>query len=303
MGASTSVASAARFAVHRGCFVRGMSSPRCLGCGDSEERIGVGSGKPVTRERIIMRMPSYWCVRWLWVACLFVPFLPACGASSSALHTDFPEEVSSDVECEAPDADQCVVFACEGALAECGLFACDDVDPALSASARRELGVRNVSHPYRPVRPPGRLPPRDYRRSGIRQAARPRMVFHFGYRYGYLPAFPPQDGSRLVKHHLFPQEELLARWFARHGINIHEFTMVVPEHLHLRVHNPGGRGGPWNAAWREYMNANLHRRRIPKEELLRKSLELAFRFDIAGPIVPYYGHPIPPPGPQLFADP
>ncbi|GEN05334.1 Myxococcus xanthus paralogous lipoprotein family TIGR02269 [Myxococcus fulvus] len=107
----------------------------------------------------------------------------------------------------------------------------------------------------------------------------------------------------MVKHHLFPQEELLARWFARHGINIHEFTMVVPEHLHLRVHNPGGRGGPWNAAWREYMNANLHRRRIPKEELLRKSLELAFRFDIAGPIVPYYGHPIPPPGPQLFADP
>ena len=129
------------------------------------------------------------------------------------------------------------------------------------------------------------------------------MAFHFRYRYGYLPAFPNMGGSRLVKHHLFPQEETLARWFVRHGINIHEFTMVVPEHLHLRLHNPGGRGGPWNAAWREYMNANLHRRHIPKEELLRKALELAFRFDITGPIVPYYGQPIPPPGPWIFADP
>ncbi|HEY0096682.1 MAG TPA: DUF2380 domain-containing protein, partial [Archangium sp.] len=58
-------------------------------------------------------------------------------------------------------------------------------------------------------------------------------------------------------------------------------------------------GGPWNAAWRQFMRANEHRL-VSKEEMLRKAFELAFRFDIAGPIRPYYS-PVPPPGPQLLA--
>ncbi|HEX8822762.1 MAG TPA: hypothetical protein VF794_22745 [Archangium sp.] len=36
------------------------------------------------------------------------------------------------------------------------------------------------------------------------------------------------------------------------------------------------------------------------KELLAKSFELAYRFDIVGPIVPY-GHTLVPPGPQMFA--
>lgn len=244
------------------------------------------------------RRPTFPVVMLLLASCL-----SACGTSSPAQRAWDVAGAREDATCEAPDTDECVVFACDGALAECGLFGCEDVERGEVSRNPPEHGVLRVSGAYRPVRPPGRPPPRDYRRSGIRQGVRPRMVFHFRYSYGYLPAFPDLGGSRLIKHHLFPQEELLARWFTRHGINIHEFTMVVPEHLHLRVHNPGGRGGPWNAAWREYMNANLHRRRIPKEELLRKAFELAFRFDITGPIVPYYGHPIAPPGPQLFTDP
>jgi hypothetical protein len=39
---------------------------------------------------------------------------------------------------------------------------------------------------------------------------------------------------------------------------------------------------------------------VPKEEILSKAFELAFRFDIVGPIMPYYS-PVPPPGPQLLA--
>ncbi|HZH16537.1 MAG TPA: TIGR02269 family lipoprotein [Archangium sp.] len=232
--------------------------------------------------------------------------LSACGTASPAVRAwDGVAQLDAE-ECENPHEDACVVFACDGELGECGLFGCDAVDPEAIADARLAHGVQLASGGYRPVRPP--LPPsqrvvRDYRRSGIRQGTRPRMTFHFRYSYGYLPAFPNMSGSRLVKHHLFPQADPLARWFLRHDINIHEFTMVIPEHLHLRVHNPGGRGGPWNAAWRDYMNANLHRRHIPREELLRQALELAFRFDVTGPIVPYYSHFSPPPGPQLFAAP
>jgi len=47
------------------------------------------------------------------------------------------------------------------------------------------------------------------------------------------------------------------------------------------------------------MNAN-QRRKVPQEEMVRKAFELAFRFDIVGPIVPY-GHQVAPVGPQLLA--
>lgn len=123
------------------------------------------------------------------------------------------------------------------------------------------------------------------------------MTFHFRYRHGFLPAFPRLEG-KLIKHHLFPQKPRLAAWFQAQGINVHEWTMVIPEHVHLRVHR-GARGGLWNEAWRQYREENLGHR-ITREDLLRKAFELALRFDIAGPIRSYYG-PIPPPGPQLVA--
>ncbi|HZI03122.1 MAG TPA: DUF2380 domain-containing protein [Archangium sp.] len=65
---------------------------------------------------------------------------------------------------------------------------------------------------------------------------------------------------------------------------------------------PGGapaRGGLWNQAWRDFKNANQGRA-VPPEELLAKAFELAYRFDIVGPIVPY-GHTLVAPGPQMFA--
>jgi len=123
------------------------------------------------------------------------------------------------------------------------------------------------------------------------------MTFHFRYRHGFLPAFPRLDG-KLIKHHLFPQEPRLAAWFQGQGINVHEWTMIIPEHVHLRIHR-GARGGLWNEAWRQYRDANSARR-VPPEELLAKAFEFALRFDIAGPIRSYYG-PIPPPGPQLVS--
>jgi uncharacterized lipoprotein (TIGR02269 family) len=123
------------------------------------------------------------------------------------------------------------------------------------------------------------------------------MTFHFRYRHGFLPAFPRLEG-KLVKHHLFPQEPRLAEWFKAQGIDIHAWTMVIPEHIHLRIHR-GARGGPWNDAWREFLQANRYRR-MSQEELLRKAFELAFRFDIVGPIIPY-SHQLVPEGPQLLA--
>jgi uncharacterized lipoprotein (TIGR02269 family) len=124
------------------------------------------------------------------------------------------------------------------------------------------------------------------------------MTFHFRYRHGFLPAFPRLDGP-LRKHHLFPQANEFREWFRAHGINVHDWTMIISARTHLRIHGGDGRGGPWNEAWREFMRANLHRR-LTQEELILKAFELTYRFDIVGPIIPY-GHTLVPPGPQLHA--
>jgi hypothetical protein len=57
--------------------------------------------------------------------------------------------------------------------------------------------------------------------------------------------------------------------------------------------------GLWNAVWQQYYRANRDCL-VPRKELIRKAFELALRFDIAGPLRPYYA-PVPPPGPQLLA--
>ena len=216
--------------------------------------------------------------------------LAACAPASPALRAWEDDET---ITCEDTGADECVVLACDEG--ECGLFDCEDVDPEALTRAPLTHGAelaRNFQRP--PYRAPGTQ--RNWRRAGLREDARPRMTFHFQYRHGYLPAFPRLEG-KLIKHHLFPQAQEFRGWFNKSGVNIHEWTMLIPEHVHLRIHR-GAKGGPWNAAWRQFMGANPIP--PPREVMIRKAFELALRLDLAGPIMPYYA-PVPPPGPQLLA--
>jgi len=236
------------------------------------------------------RALSCCCLLSLFLASLL---LTACATSAPAPRAW--EEVSSEGSptCDDPDADQCVVLACDEG--ECGVFSCEDVDPEALAKVPQVHDVELAQFFRPPFRSPGTQ--RNWRRAGLREDARPRMTFHFRYRQGFLPAFPRLDG-KLVKHHLFPQAQEFRRWFRDCGINIHEWTMLLPEHVHLRIHR-GANGGLWNAAWQHYYRANRDRL-VPRDELIRKAFELALRFDIAGPLGPYYA-PVPPPGPQLLA--
>lgn len=218
--------------------------------------------------------------------------LSACATVSPAPRAWDGVEHDGLTDCYDVEADQCVVLACEDG--ECGFFRCEDVELEALADATLEHGVELAR--YRPpVRAPGAH--RNWRRTGLRQGAQPLMTFHFRYRHGFLPAFPRLEG-RLVRHHLFPQEAKLAAWFRAQGIDIHEWTMLLPEHVHRRIHR-GAQGGPWNEAWRQFREAH-EGRRVSREELLRKAFELSLRFDIVGPIMPYYA-PVSPPGPQLRA--
>lgn len=234
--------------------------------------------------------------RW-WFLVVLLPF--GCGTPSSVARAWDAAEWDVTSGCEDPGIDQCIVLACDGDAGECGVFGCEDVDAAAVASAPLSHGAELArgGPPYRPlVRNPGLN--RHWRRTGLREGTRPRMTFHFRYREGFLPAFPRLEG-KLIKHHLFPQAPELAAWFKRQGINPHDWTMAIPEHVHLRIHGDGARGGSWNRAWRDFRDANRGRK-VPPGELLAKAFELAYRFDIVGPIVPY-GHTLVPPGPQMFA--
>ena len=216
--------------------------------------------------------------------------LLACSTSSPSVRAwEDAERVES---CEYLDAEQCVALACEGG--DCGLFDCEDVEVQALASIQHAVELaQGYSRP--PHRPPAF---RNWRNTGVRPHARPRMTFHFRYRQGFLPALPREPG-KLVHHHLFPQQRELALWFAQNGVDIHKFTILIPEHIHRQIHSGTGRGGMWNQAWREYRRAMGDRPMHP-EELHRKAVELIFRFELTGPVVPYNARIGPfPPGPQL----
>jgi uncharacterized lipoprotein (TIGR02269 family) len=216
----------------------------------------------------------------------------ACAAPSPFTHAGTDGAYAA--ACEESDADQCIVLACDEG--ECGVFNCEDVDPEAMARAPLAHGAELA----RGFRPPFRAPgvQRNWRRAGLRDGARPRLTFHFRYRDGFLPAFPRLEG-RLIKHHLFPQAQEFRDFFRKNEIDVHAWTMAIPEQVHLRIHRGPGPGGAWNEAWRQFMMANPSRK-VPREEMLGKAFELAFRFDIVGPIMPY-GHTVAPVGPQLLA--
>jgi uncharacterized lipoprotein (TIGR02269 family) len=236
-------------------------------------------------------------VRWRWL--LVVVLLFGCGTPSPAARA-WEDAARDDAStCEAPEDDQCVALACEGEEGVCGLFSCEDVASEPVARASQAQGADEVrSAAFRPP-PRGPGPFRHWRRLGVREGARPRAQFHFEYRFGFLPAFPRYEG-KVIKHHLFPQAQEFRRWFGRAGIDPHQYTLVIPEHIHFRIHAGDGRGGLWNAAWREYVLAHLEAP-PPTEVIFRHAFKLAFRYKLVGPIVPYH-HRVAPIGPQLYGD-
>jgi uncharacterized lipoprotein (TIGR02269 family) len=218
---------------------------------------------------------------WLLVAsCL----LTACAPSHPVLRAW--EDAAPAAGCEAPELDSCVTLACEEAL--CGFFRCEDV--LVEDSSRSEVERVQFARPLPPMGPvrPGRV-----RRWSpwLRSGAEPVMTFQW-YAASQPRPLPPRPplalpAPRMQKHHLFPQAEDLALWFKRHGINIHDYTMLIPEHVHRRIHAGGPRGGMWNEAWREFKDS-YGDRPPSREEIYRHAGVLIFRFELSGPVQPYF---------------
>ncbi|TSC23091.1 TIGR02269 family lipoprotein [Corallococcus sp. Z5C101001] len=202
--------------------------------------------------------------------------MAAC-ASSTPLQQRWDE---AEAECGDASEDACVTLVCGDTA--CGFYRCEDV--AGEVVLARGLPPRPPPVAVAPA--PGSGPRRNWGGSmDLPGGAEPVMVFPW---YGSAKPVPPQrqlPAGRFEKHHIFPQAQDLARWFKARGIDIHQYTIPIPVHVHRRIHGGGPKGGLWNEAWREFSKAN---RSATPPEIFKHAGELIYRFQLlGGPIQQY----------------
>ncbi|MBN1207084.1 MAG: TIGR02269 family lipoprotein [Myxococcaceae bacterium] len=90
-------------------------------------------------------------------------------------------------------------------------------------------------------------------------------------------------------HHLFPKE--FKEWFREKGIDIDQYTMPLEVEEHRRIHR-GKDGGPWNEAWRKYIENNPN---ALKPEIEKYAGQLIYEFRLYGLVVPFRPRVPPPP--------
>ncbi|WP_043428442.1 SitA6 family polymorphic toxin lipoprotein [Cystobacter fuscus] len=208
--------------------------------------------------------------------------LAACASSGPLLVEDsFPaEEVSSWEEGCADE--RSLVLACrEDEEETCGFFRCRDV-------AHREvlLAYRGGGGPVLPGASPA--PRRWWGPTHIWPRDRePIFTFRVNRHFDRQPlpfSLPP---GRWARHHLLPQAEEFREWFHSQGIpDIHQYTILIPESVHIQIHSAGPRGGLWNQAWRDFKTAQPD---ASSAEIYRHAGALLYRFQLTGLIVPYHG--------------
>jgi uncharacterized lipoprotein (TIGR02269 family) len=90
------------------------------------------------------------------------------------------------------------------------------------------------------------------------------------------------------RHHIFPQA--FREWFTAQGVNIDEYVILLEVEKHRSIHR-GANGGPWNAAWYQFI---ISHREAKPEEIYRFAGQLIYEFQLFGPVVPYWRQPIRP---------
>ncbi|NMO19069.1 TIGR02269 family lipoprotein [Pyxidicoccus fallax] len=214
---------------------------------------------------------------------LWVVLLTACASTNvTQQRWEVAEAVAE--ECDDPGADLCTTFIC--GVGACALYSCEDVDPGRLVRAQVAVPVR----PPTPARPfPTPTSPQRYWGSmqGLPADAEPIFIIPWNetseeYAARLRRELEETPTRTWVKHHVFPQA--FKRWFERQGVNIHEWTLVIDKQVHERIHR-GKSGGPWNAEWDAYIRLNP----FAKQQAIHLfAVQMIFRFDLAGPVVPYY---------------
>lgn len=213
--------------------------------------------------------------------------LPACAAIEPPPPQNRTEiiDVASWREIPPGEAAQCWE-ACQCAVFLCGDGTCG-FQPRCESG--EELEGRIVLARGPPLVAPPASPGSPRRWWGGRQRlpgdSPPVFIIPWRQPRRELPLLPSQALARWVRHHLFPQRRDLARWFERQGVEIHQFTMILPNDVHLSIHRGGPRGGRWNEAWAEFRRANPN---ASSEEIYRHLGRLLYEFELSGPVQPYW---------------
>jgi uncharacterized lipoprotein (TIGR02269 family) len=216
--------------------------------------------------------------------------LTACATSTPTVRKDeAPETVSSSWE-EAREDPSCVVPLCDEE--RCAVWRCRDVveaetHPVLLAQATvveplpSLPQVHNASRWWGvPLAAPTRADP-VFEIPWHNWRERERLKLK---EYRFHCIIRPREPFQ--KHHIFPRQRVLALWFESRHIDIHAFTIRIPESFHTWLHSGGPEGGQWNEAWRQFMREN--RDTASAEDMWRFAGELMNRFGVNGPLVPYY---------------
>ncbi|MFP2929085.1 TIGR02269 family lipoprotein [Pyxidicoccus sp. 3LG] len=206
-----------------------------------------------------------------------------CGLLTACASTPSGQEPGARTECDDPGSDRCITLLC--GVEACGIYYCEDVQPERVVRSQALVPVRP---PPAPQPFPHTSNPQRFRgsRQGLPRNAEPVFIIPWNQSSEEAAARRQQDDQdqdkrTWVKHHVFPQE--FKKWFQFKRINIHDWTLVIEKHIHERIHY-GARGGPWNAAWRQFIEDNED---VGEQDIHLFAVQLIFRFELSGPIVPY----------------
>jgi uncharacterized lipoprotein (TIGR02269 family) len=225
---------------------------------------------------------------WLLVCCA----LAACATTSSPW-TEIPDdddagEVVSFEEACAEDSSLLALCAGE----RCGLYQCQEV------MEHEGTGRVVLTRGGALVLPGPQVGVQRYWGSAqeLPQDSRPVFIIPWNHRPELLPSqrqmLEEQAAERNQpheRHHIFPQA--FREWFTDKGIDIEEYVIPLLVEKHRSIHR-GEKGGPWNAAWRKFIEARRDRH-VPKEEIYRYAGQLIYEFELFGPVVPYWKKPPP----------
>ena len=230
--------------------------------------------------------------RWLWL--LLSGALMGCAAVPHSEREEEPgceqEAASFDEVCQQEGT---LLAVCEGG--QCAAYRCWEVAEYLRVG--QVVRTRGAIRPPMPRPPPSPQTRREVGTPWSGPQGLPQhiqSVFIIPWNGAAPPLLPPGKvkvlesqeqprGKPYEKHHIYPQEEFLKKWFESKGINIHEWTLALEVEDHRRIHR-GANGGPWNEAWRRFRDAN---RDATKLEIELHAGKLIYEFNLYGVVVPY----------------
>jgi uncharacterized lipoprotein (TIGR02269 family) len=235
--------------------------------------------------------------------------LAGCAASGPALSEEMAGLDTCHEASAREEADTCLALLCDEEV--CGFFRCEDVAGGVATREGADSApggvVKTWANPNAvSLYPPGYNPHLRNWGSPLRLPEEQGAVFVIPWgNHHHRHLLPSQKqlieeaNARLnrphERHHIFPQEFKV--WFKRQGIDIHQWTMLIETDLHKRIHR-GESGGPWNAAWRQFIRERRggKQQQVTQEEIWKHAWELCVRFGLMAPLRPYYGRTsLPPP--------